>query len=93
MEHTVRKFSVSGRVQGVFYRASTKEKAISLSLSGYAKNLPDGTVEVLVSGEDAAVKLLQAWLWLGPPAAQVKQVTEHSVMTHEMPPILGFTTA
>lgn len=65
---------VSGRVQGVFYRASTRQKAVELGLSGYARNLPDGRVEVLAVGEPAAVGSLIEWLASGPPAAHVADV-------------------
>ena len=65
---------VSGRVQGVFYRASTAEQARRLGITGYAKNLPDGRVEVLAWGEAAAVKELIDWLWQGPPAAKVSAI-------------------
>jgi acylphosphatase len=69
------KFIVTGRVQGVFYRASTRERALALGLVGYARNQPDGSVEVLASGTDAALDALQGWLQQGPPAAQVERVT------------------
>jgi len=65
---------VSGKVQGVFYRASTAEHARALGLAGYATNLPDGRVEVLACGEEAKVKELIDWLWQGPPAAKVQDV-------------------
>jgi acylphosphatase len=61
-------------VQGVFYRASTRERAQQLGCRGYARNLPDGRVEVLAVGEPAAVTALIEWLWHGPPAAQVADV-------------------
>ncbi len=66
---------VSGRVQGVFFRAATQEKARELGLDGYARNLSDGRVEVLACGHEQAVADLRAWLWEGPPAAQVRDVT------------------
>lgn len=69
-----RRCYVSGRVQGVFYRASTRQKATELGCSGYARNLSDGRVEVLAVGEPQAVHALLEWLWHGPPAAHVKQV-------------------
>lgn len=65
---------VSGRVQGVFFRASTQRQAQQLGVSGYAKNLPDGSVEVLACGEAGAVQQLSAWLWVGPPASSVTAV-------------------
>lgn len=65
---------VSGRVQGVFFRAATREKAVAWHLSGWARNLPDGRVEVLACGEAGAVDRLQDWLQIGPPHAQVVAV-------------------
>lgn len=70
-----RRCYVSGRVQGVFFRASTREQARQLGVSGYARNLPDGRVEVLACGADAAVQQLCDWLAQGPPAAQVRKVS------------------
>ena len=65
---------VSGRVQGVFFRASTREQALSLGITGYARNLPDGRVEVMACGERDAVDQLRAWLTRGPSAARVTGV-------------------
>jgi acylphosphatase len=74
-----RRSFVSGRVQGVFYRATCVRKAESLGLAGYARNLTDGRVEVLVCGEEAAVLGFVAWLWEGSPASKVTDVaTEHA---------------
>jgi acylphosphatase len=70
-----RRCYVSGRVQGVFFRASTREQARALGVSGYARNLPDGRVEVLACGPDAGVKQLCDWLAQGPPAARVSAVS------------------
>jgi acylphosphatase len=69
-----RRSFVSGRVQGVFYRATCVRKAQSLGISGYACNLPDGRVEVLACGEVAAVEAFMAWLWEGSPASSVSAV-------------------
>jgi acylphosphatase len=69
-----RRCLVSGRVQGVFFRASTRDRALQLGLSGYARNLLDGRVEVVACGERSALDALREWLWQGPPAAQVQQV-------------------
>lgn len=66
---------VTGRVQGVFFRASTAEQAQRLGLAGHAINLPDGTVEVLASGPAEAVDALCRWLHQGPPMARVSAVT------------------
>lgn len=62
---------VTGRVQGVFFRASTQRKARSLGLAGHARNLEDGSVEVLAVGSPAALGELQSWLRGGPPGARV----------------------
>jgi acylphosphatase len=65
---------VRGRVQGVFFRASTQRKARQLNLTGYAKNLSDGRVEVVASGEKMAVDQLVLWLQRGPIGARVDAV-------------------
>ena len=65
---------MSGRVQGVFYRASARQRAQELGCRGYARNLADGRVEVLAVGEPAAVQALIEWLRQGPPAAHVTDV-------------------
>jgi acylphosphatase len=69
-----RRSFVSGRVQGVFYRATCVRKAESLGLTGYARNLTDGRVEVLACGDEAAVDEFVAWLWEGSPASKVSDV-------------------
>jgi acylphosphatase len=69
-----RRSFVSGRVQGVFYRATCVRMAESLGLRGHARNLPDGRVEVLACGEPAAVEQFIAWLWKGSPASKVTGV-------------------
>jgi acylphosphatase len=66
---------VSGRVQGVWYRASTRRRAAELGITGYARNLPDGQVEVLVCGDPSPVEVMRNWLWEGPPAANVTGVS------------------
>jgi len=66
---------VSGRVQGVWFRGATREKARELGVSGYAENLDDGRVAVLAYGSEDAVKSLVKWLWQGPPMARVTEVT------------------
>ncbi len=67
---------VSGKVQGVWFRASTEEKATELGLTGWVRNLPDGRVEVMVCGERETVAQMQAWLMRGPELARVTEVTQ-----------------
>ena len=68
------KLKISGQVQGVWYRASTHEKALALGLAGWVKNMPDGSVEALAQGPKEDVEALIAWCWKGPPLARVNQV-------------------
>ena len=65
---------VSGRVQGVFFRARTREQALLFGLTGWVRNLPDGRVEVMASGDEAQITHLQAWLKRGPEHARVLQL-------------------
>lgn len=74
---------VSGQVQGVFYRASTREKAESLNLTGWVRNMNDGSVELIAYGDDAALEALQVWLWQGPKAASVESVLTQSIEPEE----------
>ncbi|HEX7325791.1 MAG TPA: acylphosphatase [Rhodanobacteraceae bacterium] len=73
------RFLISGRVQGVFFRAATREYALRLGVAGYAKNLPDGRVEVVAAGSDDALADLERWLHRGPPAAEVDTVTREAL--------------
>lgn len=75
---TVR-FLVSGRVQGVFFRASARAEAQRLGVSGSATNLADGCVEVIASGTDTALAELERWLQVGPPAARVTIVVREDI--------------
>lgn len=84
------KFLVCGRVQGVFFRASTRHEAQRLSLTGYARNLADGSVEILACGDAAAIDELERWLHVGPPAARVDAVTRENA---DAAPPVSFTTA
>lgn len=70
----VARFLVSGKVQGVFFRASTREQARKLGLSGHAINLDDGRVEVVAQGNAQAIEALAAWLRQGPRMARVDKV-------------------
>lgn len=75
----MRKCRIVGRVQGVYYRASAAERARQLGVTGEARNMPDGSVAVLVCGSEAAVMALIEWLWVGPSAARVTQVEVNEV--------------
>ncbi len=65
---------VYGRVQGVFFRYNTRKKALELGLSGWVRNVPDGTVEILVEGPRDKVERLIDWARVGPPLARVTKV-------------------
>ncbi len=69
-----RRICVRGRVQGVWFRASTAERATALGLRGRAENRPDGSVLVHAAGSPAALDALVAWLHVGPPMARVDSV-------------------
>jgi acylphosphatase len=69
-----RRVSVRGRVQGVWFRASTAGHATALGLRGRAENCPDGSVLVHAAGPPAALDALVAWLHAGPPMARVDSV-------------------
>lgn len=76
------RFLVSGKVQGVWYRASAREQALTLHLEGFARNLVDGSVEVVALGEDKALDALEAWLWQGPPLAKVTDVRRETLASN-----------
>lgn len=65
---------VSGRVQGVFYRESTRQEAAALGLKGGVRNLRDGRVEVQIAGDEESVELLIKWLKTGPKFAKVSNI-------------------
>lgn len=70
---------VRGRVQGVWFRASTAERAVALGLCGSAENRPDGSVLVLAAGDAAALERLVDWLRRGPPLARVDAVEVEAI--------------
>ena len=76
MDEVVRRFLVLGKVQGVFFRHSTRLEAKRLLIRGIARNLPDGSVEVLAQGTASAVEELRVWLHRGPTQARVDTVRE-----------------
>ena len=73
---TSRNFIVTGRVQGVGFRYETKRVAEQLRLSGWVKNLPDGAVEVVATGDPQKLAEFETWLGVGPAHARVAEVAE-----------------
>ena len=84
------RFLVSGKVQGVLFRASTRAQAQRLGLRGHAKNLPDGRVEVVAVGTAEAVEQLAAWLQHGPAQARVDALQREPIDSGQAGE--GFTT-
>lgn len=78
---------VEGLVQGVYFRDYAQKEARSLELSGWVRNRPDGTVEAVLEGEAKKVEQMLAWLHIGSPQAEIKEVQ----VTEEQP--LGDKTA
>ncbi len=76
MSEVIRGFRVFGRVQGVYFRHSTRIQAERLGVRGIARNLADGSVEVIALGEAAQVLALCEWLKLGPVQARVDTVQD-----------------
>jgi acylphosphatase len=79
------RFIVSGGVQGVFYRASARARALELGIAGHARNRPDGSVEVLANGPAQALDELERWLRQGPPAARVDAVIREDLAEQDLP--------
>jgi len=86
---SARRFTIRGRVQGVFFRDSTRRVAQSLGLTGHAINLSNGDVEVLACGAPEAIGRLAEWLREGPCMANVTEVIEHTADWEDLP---GFRT-
>jgi len=85
-----KKCLVGGRVQGVFYRATAARRAQDLGISGYARNLADGRVEVLACGEDAAVSAFVNWLWIGSSGCKVTSVAVTDAAVDALQASAGF---
>ena len=86
-----KKCVVGGRVQGVFYRATAARRAGELGVNGYARNLPDGRVEVLACGDETSVSTFVEWLWTGSSASKVTSVEVSDMDAAKIRP--GFRTA
>lgn len=80
--------TVSGKVQGVFYRQSTRDKAQELGITGTVKNLPNGNVHIMASGTNEQLTQLVTWCKQGPPRAIVSSVDVEKLTPHAF---VGFT--
>lgn len=76
---TTHKIQVIGKVQGVYFRVSAKQKALNLGLRGYVRNNPDGSVQLEVEGSDEAVSNMIKWCKKGPALARVSKVNAEAV--------------
>ena len=74
---------VSGRVQGVWYRAHTRDRAVELGVRGFVRNLPDGTVEIVAQGDGDSVDALMDWAKIGPRLAEVTAVRVREMAEEE----------
>lgn len=74
---------VKGKVQGVWYRASTRERALQLGIKGWVRNESNGSVYMLVQGEQQKLERLEAWCYEGPQFAKVTEVKAFRVNTKE----------
>lgn len=94
MAQVIRRFRITGKVQGVYFRHSARIEAERLALTGYARNLPDGSVEVVARGPVGAVERLRQWLHRGPKMARVESVAEleldQPTLDSDMPPSSQF---
>ncbi len=82
-------FHISGRVQGVSFRAGTRAQALRLRINGYARNLRDGRVEVVAEGDAASLDALEQWLRRGPIGARVEAIEREEYVE---PVVSGFYT-
>ncbi len=88
MKESAARFFVSGRVQGVAFRAHTRQQALALGLRGHARNLADGRVEVIAAGDASAIDALEHWLHQGPPLARVDALAREACDAANVP--MGF---
>lgn len=88
-----RKYWVGGRVQGVYYRATVAGRARDLGVRGYARNIPDGRVEVLACADDEAVAKFVESLWVGSSASKVTSVEVEETVCDPLKLPKGFATA
>lgn len=69
-----KKYKVIGKVQGVFFRKSTQDKARELGIKGWVRNESDGSVMTVIQGSDAQLEAMEKWLKQGPPRAEIKEL-------------------
>nr|CRH04495.1 Acylphosphatase [Candidatus Magnetococcus massalia] len=81
---------ISGKVQGVWYRDSTRKQAESLGVNGWVRNLDDGRVEALMQGEQRSVEALISWCHDGPARARVDEIVRQACPLDEEEPYEGF---
>lgn len=74
-----RRLRITGKVQGVWYRASAKDKALELGLRGRVWNEPDGAVGAIIQGDEIQTAAFIGWCWEGPPMARVEEVAVSEV--------------
>ncbi len=86
-ESSSARFIVSGRVQGVSFRAATRQEGQRLGLRGWVRNQDDGTVEVFACGGEELLRRLEEWLWRGPAGARVAMVVRFPASAE---PLAGF---
>ena len=89
MEDLTKHYLISGRVQGVGFRAFTKRLAGELKLNGWVRNLDDGRVEALVIGSELQLKSFEAMLSKGPPHGQVDSMQVSQLKGNETKPLTG----
>ena len=78
-------YTISGRVQGVWFRAGTQKAANQFCITGWAKNLPDRRVQVLACGEETQIEQFAAWLHKGPLLAKITEIIEEDIPVQEFP--------
>lgn len=79
-----RHYLISGRVQGVFFRDSTRKQANELKLSGWVRNLVDGRVECLILGNEPDIEIMEKWLKTGPKYAKVSNIVCKQLQTIDL---------
>ncbi len=84
------RFTVSGRVQGVFFRVSARDKAQQLGLNGWVRNIRNGQVELLACGKPESIEEFKSWLWQGPKFAKVTEVKSEIVSDAGVDGLQGF---